>query len=134
MSEFCRATAFDCCTETIEFRLHSKERRQTTITPKEICKHDNSFKYKSTHWRNFANNNGKKGGGRRIKSTMCVRNSHTSIQRPIQCRGFIFFLSLHHPINSFENVSTSCFFPLQLSTQIKLFLGAFASLASPPPS
>ena len=115
---------------------HREEDRQTTITLKQICKHDNSFKYTDTHWRNFANNIGK--GSRGAKSTMCVRKLTCLYSASHTMQGFLFFLSLHHTIKSFNNFSISCFSPLQLSTRIKLFLGAkniggaFASLAPPP--
>jgi hypothetical protein len=50
--------------------------------------------------------------------------SDASILHPVKRRFFIFCLSLHHPINCFENISISLFAPLQLSSQ-KYWWGAF---------
>jgi hypothetical protein len=103
--------------------IQREEDRKTTITPKEICKHDDSFKYKSTHWRNFANNTGKGGGGGVQNRPFVLGKNMPLFRVPYNAR-VSFFLSLHHPINTFENFSISCFSTLQLNTQIKPFLGA----------
>ena len=64
------------------------------------------------------------GRGRGAQNRPCVLGTHMLLFSVSHNAGVSFFLSLHHTINSFENISISCFSPLQLSTQIKLFLGA----------
>jgi hypothetical protein len=134
--EFCRATTFDCCTEPIEFRLHSKRRRQTdrqtTITPKEICKHDNSFKHKSTHWRNFANKIGKRAGG---QNRPCVLGTHMPLFSVPHNSGLSFFCPYTTQLTFLKFFSISFLFNnqpdaliIQIYSVIKLYTFRASSL------
>jgi hypothetical protein len=52
--------------------------------------------------------------GMGTKSTMGIRNADASVLRPVNR---VFFLSLHHTTNGFENNSIFFIFPLQISNQ-----------------